>query len=139
MNQSDIIFISEMNQSEIILYVGGDIKYANIGIESTQIVNKSYFEFEHMFITITICLMTIVLNMAVMKILWKEEKTIINQLMILDSMVNIVSTFLVTFQQSPYFRGLGVQAYCYPNLVVVTACIIFNRLLPVSIAFFRYI
>ena len=125
-----------MNQSEIILYVGGDIKYAKIGIESTQIVNKSY-EFGFMFFTIPICLMTIVLNMAVMKILWKEEKTIINQLMMLDSMVNIVYSFLGTFQQSPYFRGMDLQVFCYPFLVLTSISKIFNRLMPVTIVIFR--
>ena len=125
-----------MNQSEIILYVGGNIKYAKIGIESTQIVNKSH-EFKYMFFAIPICLMTIVLNMAVMRILWKEEKTLVNQLMMMDSIVNIGYSSLGTFQQSPYFRGLGLQLFCYPHLMFTFASIIFNRLLPVSIVIFR--
>ena len=125
-----------MNQSEIILYVGGNIKYAKIGIESTQIVNESY-GFGFMFFTIPNCLVTIMLNMSVMKILWKEEKTIINQLMMLDSMVNIVYSFLGTFQQSPYFRGMDLQVFCYPFLVLTIISLIVNRLMPVTIVIFR--
>ena len=127
-----------MNNHEVITIGGGNMNNIYFGIEENKIVNKSH-QFSFLFFTIPVCVGTILLNTGVMMILRNEEKTIVNQLMILDSMVNIVSTFLVTFQQSPYFRGLGVQAYCYPNLVVVTACIIFNRLLPVSIAVFRYI
>ena len=85
-----------MNQSEITPFVGEYMKYANIDIESTQIVNKS-FEFGFMLFTIPICLVIIVLNMAVIKILWKEEKTLVNQLMMLDSIVNMGFSSLGTF------------------------------------------
>ena len=125
-----------MNQSEIILYVGGNIKYAKLGIENTQIINKSY-EFGFMFFTIPIFLVNVVLNMAVMKILWKEENTIINQLMMLDSMVNIVYSSLGTFQQSPYFRGMDLQVFCYPFLVLTFFSLSINRLMPVTIVIFR--
>ena len=125
-----------MNESEMLTFVGEHLKYAKISIESTQLVNKS-FEFGFMLYTIPICLVTIVLNMAVMRILWKEEKTLVNQLMMLDSIANMSFSSLGTFQQSPYFRGLGLQVFCYPHLVFTFASIIFNRLLPVSIVIFR--
>ena len=125
-----------MNQSEVITLGGGNIKDTNFEIEESQIVNKSH-EFNFLFSTISVCIAAIFLNTKVLKILLKEEKTIVNHLMLLYSTVNIVATFLGTFQQSPYFRGLGVQGYCYPHLVAVVACIIFNRLLPVSIVVFR--
>ena len=126
-----------MNQAEVITLGGGNNKDTNFEIEESQIVNKSH-EFNFLLSTIPVCIMAIFINTIVLKILLKEEKTIVNQLMMLDSIVSIAATFLGTFQQSPYFRGLGVQGYCYPHLVAVVASITFNRLLPVSIVVFRY-
>ena len=125
-----------MIQSEMILYVGGNIKYAKIGVKSTQIVNKNY-GFGFMFFTIPIFLVNVVLNMAVMKILWKEEKTIVNQLMMVDSMVNIVYSLLSTIHHPPYYRGMDLQVFCYPHLVLTVISMIGNRLMPVTIVIFR--
>ena len=60
------VCIAGMNESEMLTFVGEHLKYAKIGIESKQLVNKS-FEFGFMLYNIPICLVTIVLNMAVMR------------------------------------------------------------------------
>ena len=125
-----------MNQT-VIIYLGGEvISTANIVVENTVAMNGQ-FGFSFMIFTIPVCLGIILVNLSVIKILWKEERTIVNELMMLDSMVNLVYSSLATFQQSPYYRGLGLEAYCFPHLMLSFATLIFNRLLPVSIVVVR--
>ena len=107
-----------------------------IGIENTEIVNKK-LEFNFLYFTIPLGLMTILLNLSVLKMLWEKEITLVNQLMMIDCIMNILFAFLCTFQQSPYFRGLEVEVYCYFHLMLFFWCVIFNRLCPVAIAFYR--
>ena len=117
--------------------LGGDqFRDAVIGIENTEIVNKK-LEFNFLCFTIPSGLITALLNMRVLMMLWKKEKTVVNQLMMIDCIMNILSTALSTFQQSPYFRGLDVEVYCYINLILAMCCMVFNRLCPVAIAVFR--
>ena len=115
---------------------GDQFREAVIVIENTEIVNKK-LEFNFMYFTIPLGLITILLNMRVLMMLWKEEKTVVNQLMMIDCIMNILSTSLLTFQQSPYFRGLDVEVYCYFHLLLAFCCVHFNRLCPVAIAVFR--
>ena len=75
--------------------------------------------------------------MSVLMMLWKKEKTVVNQLMTIDCIMNILSTSLSTFQQSPYYRGFDVEVYCYINLMLAMCCMVFNRLCPVAIVVFR--
>ena len=117
--------------------MGGDqFRDAIIGIENTVIVNNT-FEFNFMYFTIPLGLISAVLNMSVLMMLWKKETTVVNQLMTIDCIMNILSTSLSTFQQSPYYRGLDVEVYCYINLILAMCCMVFNRLCPVAIVVFR--
>ena len=55
--------------------LGGDqFRDAVIGIENTEIVNKK-LEFNFMYFTIPLGLITAVLNMSVLMMLYKKEKT----------------------------------------------------------------
>ena len=117
--------------------MGGDqFRDAIIGIENTVIVNNT-FEFNFMYFTIPLGLISALLNMSVLMMLWKKEKTVVNQLMTIDCIMNILSTSLSTFQQSPYYRGFDVEVYCYINLILAMCCMVFNRLCPVAIVVFR--
>ena len=117
--------------------LGGDqFIDAVIGIENTEIVNKK-LEFNFLYFTIPMGLITTVLNMSVLMMLWEKEKTLVNQLMMIDCIMNILFTFLYTFQQSPYFRGLDLEVYCYFHQIIAFCCVQFNRLCPVAIAVFR--
>ena len=119
------------------IIMGGDqFRDEIIGIENTVIVNNT-FEFNFMYFTIPLGLISAVLNMSVLMMLWKKEKTVVNQLMMIDCIINILSTSLSTFQQSPYFRGLDVEVYCYINLILAMCFMVFNRLCPVAIVVFR--
>ena len=124
-----------MNQSEIAF--GGEIfRQAVAVIEKTEIVNRN-MEFSFMYLTIPMGMVTLLLNMSVLMILWTKEKTTVNQLMMMDCIGNIMFSFMSTFQQSPYFRGLGVEVYCYSHMVLSFALPLFNRLLPIAIVVFR--
>jgi hypothetical protein len=117
--------------------MGGDqFRDAVIGIEDTKIVNNM-LEFNFMYFTIPLGLLTILLNMSVLMMLWKKEKTVVNKMMKIDCIVNILFASLSTFQQSPYFGGLDLELYCYFHLLLAYCCVHFNRLCPVAIAVFR--
>ena len=105
-------------------------------MENTEIMNKE-IEFSFLFLTIPMCMVTVLLNMRVLRMLWKKEMTIVNNLMTLDCIVNIIISGFGTFQQSPYYRSLGLEAYCYPHIMLAYASGAFNRLLPVAIVVFR--
>ena len=71
---------------------------AEIALENTEIMNKK-FEFSFLLLTIPMCMVTSVLNMSVLMMLWKTEKTIVNQLMKSYCFVSIVFSSLGRFQQ----------------------------------------
>ena len=104
--------------------------------ESTEIVNKK-FEYSFMLLTIPSCLLIIILNFSVLNKLWKMEKTTINEMMKLDCIVNILYAFMGTFQQSPFFRVLEMDIFCFPHIVLSFAFTVCNRLLPVAIVSYR--
>ena len=126
-----------MSLYEIITLGGTIVTNIYIDMEDSKIVNQSH-EFSFMLFSIPVCVLTLLVNMGVVKVFWKEKKAIVNQLMILDSIVNMVYSSLGTFQQTPYYRGLGLQFVCYPHMMVSFANITFKQLLPVSIVVFRY-
>ena len=105
-------------------------------IENTEIVNKK-LEFNFMYFTVPFGLITLLLNVSVLMKLWKKEKTIVNQLMMMDCIMNIMYSHLSTFQQSPYFRGLDMEVYCNFHLVLAYVFMLFNRLCPVAIVLYR--
>ena len=109
---------------------------AEIVIEDTEIMNRK-IEFSFMVFTIPMYAVTLLLNMSVLMILWKKEKTIVNQLMKLDCIVNIMYSSLGTFGLSPYYRGIGLEVYCSPHMALSYATLVCNRLLPVAIVVFR--
>ena len=125
-----------MNQSVVIILGAEMFSTAEIALENTEIMNKK-FEFSFLLLTIPMCTVTLVLNTSVLMMLWKAEKTIVNQLMKFDCIVSIVFFSLGTFQQSPFFRSLGLEVFCFPHIMLTYASGIFNRLLPVAIAVFR--
>ena len=103
--------------------------------EEMEIVNEGV-GFRFMYLTIPVWFLTVVLNMIVILMLWKKM-AIINQCMILDCLVSIVYSSLSTFQQSPYYLGLSLELYCIPHMILLSTCMQSNRILPITIAFYR--
>ena len=118
-----------------LLVLGGNIARWVLEIEEMQIVNEGV-DFTFLYFTLAVWFLTVVLNTIVITMLW-EKSTIINQYMMLDCTVSIIYSSLATFQQSPYYMGLNLEMYCIPHMIVLNACIHFNRILPVIIAFYR--
>jgi hypothetical protein len=129
------LFRAEMSQLSD-LFVGG-IFNNSLCVEDTVIINRT-IDHSFMFFTVPVYVVTLLLNTCVLMILWPAESTTVNQLIILDSINDITFSSLSTFQQSPFYQGLGVEVYCYLHLIVYWTSGISNRLLPVSIAVYRY-
>ena len=107
-----------------------------IVLEQMEIVNEK-FSYSFLGILIPICLLTLYLNLYMLTVLWKKDKTIVNQLMIAELMINILFSLLGAFQQSSFYRGLDCKLYCYIHLVCKYLFLTFNRLIPVAIAIYR--
>ena len=118
------------------IMTGAEAILGPVMVENTEIVNKE-MEYSFMLLTIPVCLLIVMLNLSVLVTLWRIEKTVVNKMMKLDCIVNILYAFLCTFQQSPFFRGIKIDVYCFPHTVLSFAFGVGNRLLPVSIASFR--
>ena len=120
-----------MNKTVEILLEG-----KHVDLEKMEIVNKK-IQYGFLGLLIPMCMLIVSLNMEVLRKLWKTENTTVNKLMKLDCIINIMYSLKSTFQQSPFFRGLGEELYCYPHLVVTVTFAVLNRLLPVAIVAFR--
>ena len=106
-------------------------------MEKTEIINMN-IQFSFMFYLIPIYIITVILNLSVLILLGKSEKTIVNRLMKLDCMISILYATLGSFHQSPFFKGLGWDVFCFSHTMLSYGTVVFNRLLPVAIATFRY-
>ena len=130
-----LLLRAEMSQlSDLIM---GGVFNKTLCVEDTVIVNWN-LDHSFMFFTVPVFVLTLLLNICVLMIIWPAESTTVNKLIILDSINDITFSFLSTFQQSPFYQGLGVEVYCYLHLVVYWTSGMSNRLLPVSIAVYRY-
>ena len=136
LNESvQLLLRAEMSQLSD-LFIGG-LFNKTLFVEDAVIVNSN-LDPSFMFFTFPVLIVTLLLNICVLIVLWPAESTTVNQLIILDSINDIMFSSLFTFQQSPFYQGLGVEVYCYLHLVIYWTCAMTNRLLPVSIAVYRY-
>ena len=106
-------------------------------VEDAVIVNWN-LDPSFMFLTVPVFFVTLLLNICVLMILRSAESTIVNKLIILDSINDITFSFISLFSQSPFYQGIGVEFYCSLHLVIYWTCAMCNRLIPVSIAVYRY-
>ena len=120
-----------MNKTMVLIFGTIEIMFGD-----TDIMNTGN-ELSFMVFALPVCFSTFVLNLTVIVMIWKKEKTIVNQLLTIECTVSILYSFLGTFQQSPFYTGLGHELYCYPHLLLVTLLLVCNRLLPVAIVVFR--
>ena len=123
--------------AELVVLGGIAVTRSVIEVEETEVVNQAV-EFGFMFLTIPVWFLTVVMNMSVIMLLWRNM-TIVNKYMILDCLVSIMYSSLSSFQQSPYYVGLNLEVYCIPHMVLLSFCMQSNRLLPVIIALYRLV
>ena len=86
-------------------------------MEKTEIINMN-IQFSFMFYLIPVYIITVILNLSVLILLGKSEKTIVNRLMKLDCMISILYATLGSFQQSPFFKGLGWDVFCFSHTII---------------------
>ena len=135
LNNSSVQFIFKAEMNKSVVFTLAEKSFI-LYVENTDIMNQK-FDAKFMGITIPICVLSLVLNLTVIRKLRKEEKTTVNQLMLMECMVNIMYSSLGTLQQSPWYRGLDLELYCYPHIVMTFTSVVGNRLLPVGIGLFR--
>ena len=105
-------------------------------IEETLIANER-IDLSFLQLTIPLGTLTILANLLVFKILWKEEKTPVNQLLMIHCLTNISGTILGMFRQSPFYTGLAFEVYCTGHISMELTLVTINRLVPVTIASYR--
>ena len=110
---------------------------AELLFEKMEFINEN-LEVSFMFLTVPSLVITVIFNMILLIKVLTMDRTMINQMMIIESFVNIFYAVFATFQQSPYFRGLNTNLYCLPHLVLCTTLVMANRLLPVAMALLRW-
>ena len=101
-----------------------------------KLMNKNN-DYSIILLFVFVCFSTLWLNIKMILVLWREEKTIVNQMMKTELIINCLFSLLGTFQQSQFYRGLDSQFYCYIHLVSTYIFLTFNRLVPVTIALYR--
>ena len=109
---------------------------AELRFEKMEFVNENLAG-SFMFFTVPSLLITMIFNIMLVNKVLTLDLTMINQMMIIESFVNISYAVFATFQQSPYFRGLNTELYCLPHLVLCTTLVMANRMLPIAIAMLR--
>ena len=112
--------------------LGGSL--ASFEIVETEVVSSVQINFMY---TVPMLMVTGLLNLIVIMMLWKDKKTIINKMMILDCTNSIVYCCMSTFQQSPFYMGLGWDVYCNAHLGILLTVMKANRLFPIAIVLFR--
>ena len=92
----------------------------------------------YLFANIPITLATFAINLWAGLSILKKERTGIHCLIVSDCVLNVVSSLLTSFIQSPWSL-LGASTPCLLTTFLMHLLTSWNRLVPVAIAAFRYI
>ena len=89
-------------------------------------------------------MVSLVINIAAVVVIGKKEKTGVNHLIILDSFANILTAMVQTFNSMILTNSLftapkGNAIPCILNMSGFYTLGIWNRLVPVGLAFYRYL
>ena len=109
----------------------------------TKIVNQPRDE-SYLWGSVFVCVVTLVVNIAAVVVIGKKEKTGVNHLIILDSFANILTAMVQTFNSmiltnSLFTSSKGNAIACILNMSGFYTLGIWNRLVPVGLAFYRYL
>ena len=107
----------------------------------TKLVNQPRDE-SYLWGSFFVCVVSLVVNIVV--VIGKKEKTGVNHLIILDSFANILTAIVQTFNSmiltnSLFTSSKGNAIPCILNLSGFYTLGIWNRLVPVGLAFYRYL
>ena len=109
----------------------------------TKLVNQPRAE-SSLWGSFFVCVVSLVVNIAAVVVIGKKEKTGANHLIILDSFANILTAMVQTFNSmilsNPLFTtSKGNAIACILNMSGFYTLGIWNRLVPVGLAFHRYL
>ena len=125
--QISVVSSTNMNQNNMSLC---------LFMDQTEVINQP---FDHIWLTFTICVLIIMVNIWAMKVLNTKEDTCITKLVKWDCVSNIlisVEVFLITLDG---WFPLNMSAICAGRNVTFMFLNTFQRLVPVAIVTFRYI
>ena len=114
------------------IVIGGNLGFI-LEMEDTELVNDPVEE-ETYWAKLANLAVTLAVNIAAAAVIWRKEDTPINRIMIWDCMINII-TMLVTVVPS---QKLNNAYLCSIWIFCNTTLSLWNRLVPVGIAVFRY-
>ena len=79
------------------------------------------------------------LNLFLVQLLARQDRTPVNLLMLVDCLAGSLHSGLAIVQHSTMFRGLDWPTYCAAHTAVMWLFILVNRSVPVAIAVYRYL
>ena len=94
---------------------------------------------EFMAASSAVYLTTAVLNLLLVLLLARLDRTAVNLLMLMDCLTGCLHSGLAIVQHSTVFRGLDWPAYCAIHNTLMDFFILVNRSVPVAIAVYRYL
>ena len=115
------------------MVIGGNLAFS-LEMEDTELVNEPEDE-EVYWAKLSLLAVTLVVNIAAAVILRQKDDSPINRLIIWDCIINILTMFTSCL---PY-RKLNNVYLCSIWVSCNTTLTLWNRLVPVGIAVFRYI
>ena len=109
----------------------------------TKLVNQPRDE-SYLWGSFFVCVVSLVVNIAAVVVIGKKEKTGVNHLIILDSFANILTAMVQTSNSmiltNSLFTALKGNAIpCILNMFGFYTLGIWNRLVPVGLALYRYL
>ena len=109
----------------------------------TKLVNQPRDE-SYLWGSFFVCVVSLVVNIAAVVVIGKKEKTGVNHLIILDSFANILTAMVQTSNSmiltNSLFTALKGNAIpCILNMSGFYTLGIWNRLVPVGLALYRYL
>ena len=117
--------------------LGTNFSQQIIEVHDMEIINQPRAS-AYLWANIPIVLFTLIINCCAVVVIGKKEQNGINKLIVGDCVVNVVVILVMTFNQSPWFI-MKSSPPCLMNTSILLIITMWNRLVPVGIAVFRYI
>jgi hypothetical protein len=122
-----------MDAAGSMVVVGGTLTFT-LELEDTELVNEEMEEVVYWTNKVFLLAVTLAVNIATVVVLWREDDTPINRLIIWDCMMNIVSMFIIIVPFHIFHNAYLCSIGMFTNITLS----IWNRLVPVGIVAFRY-
>jgi hypothetical protein len=109
--------------------IGGTLTFT-MELGDTELVNQPPV----LWIELSLLAVTLAVNLAAAVVLWQEDDTPINRIIIWDCMINIMTMLITNAKQVILNNAYLCSIWLFSNITLTT----WNRLVPVAIVVFRY-